>query len=110
MPETGWRRPDPAVHQAVVDIELMWLRHSEHQQSAHVVACSIPNVNQARTARALVLAGALIGVLLSTGSVAQARFGQVLVLISLMLSQCCAASVTGRLIVYSEVARQGTPV
>ena len=66
----------------------------------------IPNVDQARTAGLVVLPGAFIGVLLSSGSAVQACLVQVLVLISLMLSQSCAVAVTGVLIAYGKVVRQ----
>jgi putative ABC transport system permease protein len=65
----------------------------------------IPNVDQAPTAGLVVLAWAFIGVLLSTGSAVQACVVQVLVLISLMLSQSCAVAVTGALIAYGKVVR-----
>jgi putative ABC transport system permease protein len=69
----------------------------------------IPNIDQARTAGLVVLPGAFIGVLLSTGSAAQACVVQVLVLVSLMLSQCCAVAVTGGLIAYGKVYSRSAP-
>jgi putative ABC transport system permease protein len=68
----------------------------------------IPNLDQARTAGLVVLPGAFIGVLLSTGSAAQACTVQVLVVISLMLSQACAVALTGVLIAYGRVVRRAT--
>jgi putative ABC transport system permease protein len=58
----------------------------------------IPNLDQARTAGLVVLPGAFIGVLLSTGSAAQACTVQVVVVISLLLAQTCAVAVAGILI------------
>jgi putative ABC transport system permease protein len=65
----------------------------------------IPNLDQARTAGLVVLPGAFVGVLLSTGSAAQACAVQVLVLISLLLSQSSAVAVTGWLIAFAKVRR-----
>jgi putative ABC transport system permease protein len=66
----------------------------------------IPNLDQARTAGLVVLPGAFVGVLLSTGSALQACVVQALVLISLMLSQSCAVAVTAALIAYGKIVRQ----
>jgi len=54
----------------------------------------LPSVDQARTAGLVTLPGAFVGVLLSTGSAAQAGAVQVLVLVGLLLSQSCGVAVT----------------
>lgn len=58
----------------------------------------LPNVDQARTAGLVTLPGAFVGVLLSTGSAAQAGAVQVMVLVGLLLSQSCGTAVTAELI------------
>lgn len=65
----------------------------------------IPNVDQARTAGLVTLPGAFIGVLLSTGSAAQAAAVQVLVLVALLLSQSCAVALTAELVARGRVRR-----
>lgn len=65
----------------------------------------IPNVDQARTAGLVTLPGAFIGVLLSTGSAAQAGAVQVLVLVALLLSQSCAVALTAELVARGRVSR-----
>lgn len=68
----------------------------------------LPNLDQARTAGLVTLPGAFVGVLLSTGSAAQACAVQVMVLISLLLSQSCAAALTGELVARGAISRPGT--
>lgn len=70
----------------------------------------LPNVDQARTAGLVTLPGAFVGVLLSTGSAAQAGAVQVMVLVSLLLAQSCGVAVTGELIARGIVTRGGTPI
>lgn len=65
----------------------------------------LPNLDQARTAGLVTLPGAFVGVLLATGSAAQAGAVQVLVLISLLLSQVCGVAVTGELVARGRIAR-----
>ena len=65
----------------------------------------IPNLDQARTAGLVTLPGAFVGVLLATGSAAQAGAVQVLVLISLMLAQACGVAVTGELVARGRIVR-----
>jgi UDP-glucose/iron transport system permease protein len=65
----------------------------------------LPNVDQARTAGLVTLPGAFVGVLLSTGSAAQAGAVQVLVLVALLLSQGCGVAVTAELVARGRVAR-----
>lgn len=65
----------------------------------------LPNTDQARTAGLVTLPGAFVGVLLSTGSAAQAGAVQVLVLVALLLSQSCAVAVTGELVARGRIAR-----
>jgi putative ABC transport system permease protein len=65
----------------------------------------LPNLDQARTAGLVTLPGAFVGVLLATGSAAQAGAVQVLVLTSLLLSQVCGVAVTGELVARGRVAR-----
>jgi putative ABC transport system permease protein len=67
----------------------------------------LPNLDQARTAGLVTLPGAFVGVLLATGSAAQAGAVQVLVLISLMLAQACGVAVTGELVARGRIARTG---
>lgn len=69
----------------------------------------IPNMDQARTAGLVTLPGAFIGVLLSTGSAAQAGAVQVLVLLSLLLSQSCAVALTAELVARGRVRRPAAP-
>lgn len=65
----------------------------------------LPNLDQARTAGLVTLPGAFVGVLLATGSAAQAGAVQVLVLISLLLSQVCGVAVVGELIARGWITR-----
>jgi putative ABC transport system permease protein len=72
-----------------------------------LVDALIPNLDQARTAGLVTLPGAFVGVLLATGSAAQAGAVQVLVLISLLLSQACGVAVTGELVARGLITRSG---
>ncbi|MGW5572254.1 ABC transporter permease [Nocardia thailandica] len=65
----------------------------------------IPGVDQARTVGLVTLPGAFIGVLLTSGSPAQAGAVQVLVLIGLMVSESCAVAVTVELLARTLVRR-----
>lgn len=65
----------------------------------------IPNLDQARTAGLVVLPGAFIGVLLSTGSAVQACTVQVVVVVSLLLSQSCAVGIVGLLLGRGVISR-----
>jgi UDP-glucose/iron transport system permease protein len=70
----------------------------------------LPNVDQARTAGLVTLPGAFVGVLLSTGSAAQAGAVQVLVLIALLLSQSCGVAVTAELVARGRITRRRNAV
>jgi UDP-glucose/iron transport system permease protein len=72
-----------------------------------LVDALIPNLDQARTAGLVTLPGAFVGVLLATGSATQAAAVQVLVLISLLLSQACGVAVTGELVARGWITRFG---
>jgi putative ABC transport system permease protein len=65
----------------------------------------LPNVDQARTAGLVTLPGAFVGVLLATGSAAQAGAVQVMVLIALLLSQTCGVAVIGELVSRGRMTR-----
>ncbi|MCV7227782.1 ABC transporter permease [Mycolicibacterium komossense] len=65
----------------------------------------LPNLDQARTAGLVTLPGAFVGVLLATGSAAQAGAVQVLVLVALLLSQTCGVVVVGELVSRGRVTR-----
>lgn len=67
----------------------------------------IPNLDQARTAGLVTLPGAFVGVLLATGSAAQAGAVQVLVLIALLLAQVCGVAVVGELVARGSITRSG---
>ncbi|TVY00807.1 ABC transporter permease [Mycolicibacterium porcinum] len=67
----------------------------------------LPNVDQARTAGLVTLPGAFVGVLLSTGSAAQAGAVQVLVLVALLLAQSCAVALTSELVARGVITRSG---
>lgn len=67
----------------------------------------LPNLDQTRTAGLVTLPGAFVGVLLSTGSATQAGAVQVLVLISLLLSQTCGVAVVGELVARGRINRGG---
>lgn len=65
----------------------------------------LPNLDQTRTAGLVTLPGAFVGVLLATGSAAQAAAVQVLVLVSLLLAQVCGVAVVGELIIRGKITR-----
>lgn len=65
----------------------------------------LPNLDQTRTVGLVTLPGAFVGVLLSTGSATQAGAVQVLVLVSLMLSQTCGVAVVGELVARGRITR-----
>jgi putative ABC transport system permease protein len=67
----------------------------------------LPNLDQARTAGLVTLPGAFVGVLLATGSAAQAGAVQVLVLVALLLSQTCGVAVVGELVSRGRITRVG---
>ncbi|MEH3128678.1 MAG: ABC transporter permease [Mycolicibacterium neoaurum] len=67
----------------------------------------IPNLDQARTAGLVTLPGAFVGVLLATGSAAQAGAVQVLVVIALLLAQVCGVAVVGELVARGSITRSG---
>jgi putative ABC transport system permease protein len=67
----------------------------------------LPNLDQARTAGLVTLPGAFVGVLLATGSAAQAGAVQVLVLVALLLAQACGVAVTGELVARGRIVRPG---
>jgi UDP-glucose/iron transport system permease protein len=69
----------------------------------------LPNLDQTRTAGLVTLPGAFVGVLLATGSAAQAGAVQVLVLTSLLLSQVCGVAVTGELVARGRIVRAAKP-
>lgn len=66
----------------------------------------LPNVDQARTAGLVTLPGAFVGVLLATGSAAQAGAVQVLVLIGLLLAQGCGVALAGELVARGRISRR----
>lgn len=65
----------------------------------------LPNLDQTRTVGLVTLPGAFVGVLLSTGSAAQAGAVQILVLIALLLSQTCGVAVTVELVARGRLVR-----
>jgi putative ABC transport system permease protein len=65
----------------------------------------LPNLDQTRTVGVVTLPGAFVGVLLSTGSAAQAAAVQILILIAILLSQTCAVAVTVELIARANICR-----
>lgn len=65
----------------------------------------LPNLDQTRTAGLVTLPGAFVGVLLATGSAAQAAAVQVLVLVSLLLAQVCGVAVVGELVARGKITR-----
>jgi putative ABC transport system permease protein len=65
----------------------------------------LPNLDQARTAGLVTLPGAFVGVLLATGSAAQAGAVQVLVLVSLLLAQTCGVAVVGEFVARGVIVR-----
>jgi putative ABC transport system permease protein len=66
----------------------------------------LPNLDQTRTVGLVALPGAFVGVLLSTGSAAQAGAVQILVLIALLLSQTCGVAVTVELVARGRLVRE----
>lgn len=69
----------------------------------------LPNLDQTRTAGLVTLPGAFVGVLLATGSAAQAAAVQVLVLVSLLLAQVCGVAVVGELVARGKITRPSDP-
>ncbi|WP_167104755.1 ABC transporter permease [Mycobacterium sp. DL592] len=67
----------------------------------------LPNLDQTRTVGVVTLPGAFVGVLLSTGSAAQAGAVQILILLAILLSQTCAVVVTLELIARGVITRSG---
>ncbi|ORB56544.1 ABC transporter permease [Mycobacteroides saopaulense] len=65
----------------------------------------LPTVDSTRTVGLVTLPGAFVGVLLSTGSAAQAAAVQILILVALLLSQTCAVAVTIELIARGLITR-----
>jgi putative ABC transport system permease protein len=65
----------------------------------------LPNLDSTRTVGLVTLPGAFVGVLLSTGSAAQAGAVQILVLIALMLSQTCGVAATIELVARGSITR-----
>lgn len=70
----------------------------------------LPNLDQARTAGLVTLPGAFVGVLLATGSAAQAGAVQVLVLVSLLLAQVSGVAVVGEFVARGMIVRPDAPV
>jgi UDP-glucose/iron transport system permease protein len=66
----------------------------------------LPNLDSTRTVGLVTLPGAFVGVLLSTGSPAQAGAVQILVLVALLLSQTCGVAATIELIARGMISRQ----
>ncbi|BBZ15899.1 ABC transporter permease [Mycolicibacterium gadium] len=69
----------------------------------------LPNLDSTRTVGLVTLPGAFVGVLLSTGSAAQAGAVQILILIALLLSQTCGVAVTVELIARGLITRAQPP-
>ncbi|WP_454199203.1 ABC transporter permease [Nocardia sp. Marseille-Q1738] len=65
----------------------------------------LPGVDQTRTVGLVTLPGAFVGVLLATGSAAQAAAVQIMVLTGLLLAQSCAVAVTIELVARGRVHR-----
>lgn len=105
------RRALDALNARVGEVEAaLSLGLSERDSRMEVIALTVPdallpNVDQARTAGLVALPGAFVGVLLATGSAAQAGAVQVLVLVSLLLSQTCAVAVTAELVARGRITR-----
>lgn len=66
----------------------------------------LPGVDQTRTVGLVTLPGAFVGVLLATGSAAQAAAVQIMVLAGLLLAQSCAVAVTLELVARARVRRR----
>jgi putative ABC transport system permease protein len=105
------RRALDALNSRVGEVEAaLSLGLSERDSRMEVIALTVPdallpNVDQARTAGLVALPGAFVGVLLATGSATQAGAVQVLVLVSLLLSQTCAVAVTAELVARGRITR-----
>jgi putative ABC transport system permease protein len=69
----------------------------------------LPNLDSTRTVGLVTLPGAFVGVLLSTGSAAQAGAVQILILIALLLSQTCGVGATVELIARGVITRAPQP-
>ncbi|WP_420329779.1 ABC transporter permease [Mycolicibacterium aromaticivorans] len=67
----------------------------------------LPNLDQTRTVGLVTLPGAFVGVLLSTGSATQAGAVQILILLSILVSQTCAVAVTLELVARGAIRRAG---
>ncbi|NLE79933.1 MAG: ABC transporter permease, partial [Rhodococcus sp.] len=65
----------------------------------------LPGLDQTRTVGLVTLPGAFVGVLLATGSAAQAGAVQILVLVGLLLAQTCSVAVTIELVSRGVVHR-----
>jgi len=66
----------------------------------------LPNLDSTRTVGLVTLPGAFVGVLLSTGSAAQAGAVQILILIALLLSQTCSVAAAVELIARGDITRE----
>ena len=69
----------------------------------------LPNLDSTRTAGLVTLPGTFVGVLLSTGSAAQAGAVQILILIALLLSQTCGVAVTIEFVARGHITRAAGP-
>jgi putative ABC transport system permease protein len=69
----------------------------------------LPNIDSTRTVGLVTLPGAFVGVLLSTGSAAQAGAVQILILIALLLCQTCGVAATVELIARGIITRAAPP-
>lgn len=65
----------------------------------------LPNLDSTRTVGLVTLPGAFVGVLLSTGSAAQAGAVQILILVALLLSQSCGVAATVELVARGVITR-----
>ncbi|GAB4585760.1 hypothetical protein Ntsu_35920 [Nocardia sp. IFM 10818] len=65
----------------------------------------LPGVDQTRTVGLVTLPGAFVGVLMASGSAAQAAAVQVLVLLGLLLAQSCAVATTIELVARGRISR-----
>jgi putative ABC transport system permease protein len=72
------------------------------QSATHAL---LPNLDSTRTVGLVTLPGAFVGVLLSTGSAAQAGAVQILILVALLLSQTCGVAATIELIARGIITR-----
>jgi len=69
----------------------------------------LPNLDSTRTAGLVTLPGTFVGVLLSTGSAAHAAAVQILILITLLLSQTCGVAVTIEFVARGWITRASGP-